>query len=284
MPVLGQKITGVGRVASTFNGLSDEDVARLRAADTAVEVIQQRCKSGRPLSFSWLRAHVGRDKDVWNQLGRGTSILTSTEQLDQYLYSYGPMISCQWDALTEQFSLSSGAVRLVDHGCGQGLAGLLLFDKFGSAFTSKLVKVVLVEPSSLALVRAEALYRSIAPASEITCVNKAFDLLSTADVMSGPALDTIHVFSNVLDVTGFDQYRLLGQVLTPGNHTLLVVSHDRDFDGGTGRILGLKAAVEDLKHGDGVTVVESTLQELSCGPGGKYPVVTWLAKLEVPNG
>lgn len=269
-------------MASTFVGLSDEEVARLRGADLAVETIRQRGKSGRPLSVPWLRANVGSNRDVWDQLGRGTSILTSTEQLDQYLYSYAPMISCQWEALTDGVSLSSGQLRLVYYGCGQGLAGLLLFDRFGDAFSSKLAEVVLVEPSAPALIRAEAVYRCIAPATEITCVNKGFDQLGTADVMAGFVLDTVHVFSNVLDVTGFDQYRLLGQVLTPGKHTLLVVSPDRDFDGGTVRIRGLKAAVED--HGDALVVVESNLRTFRCGPGDKYPVVTWFAKLEVPNG
>jgi hypothetical protein len=284
MPLLGQKIAGVGRVASTFVGLSDKEVAALRSADSAVEAIQQRGKSGRPLSFPWLRAHFGRDRDIWDQLGRGTSILGSNDQLDQYLYSYGPMISCQWDALTEGRSLTPGAVRLVDYGCGQGLAGLLLFDRFGDAFAPKLTQAVLIEPSPQALVRAEAVYSCIAPDSEIICVNKGFDQVCTADVMADPVLDTIHVFSNVLDVTGFDQYRLLGQVMTPGKHTLLVVSPDRDFDGGTARIRGLKAAIEDPKHADALTVLESTLQEFTCGPSGKYPVVTWFANLEVPNG
>ena len=175
-------------------------------------------------------------------------------------------------------------IRLVDYGCGQGLAGLMLFDKFDGAFSSKLAKVVLVEPSPMALVRAEAIYRCIAPTADITCVSKPFDQLCTSDVMPEATLRAVHVFSNVLDVKGFDQYRLFGQILTPGSHTVLAVSHDRDFDGGTARIRGIKAAVEDPKHADQLVVEGSTLSEFRCGPGDKYPAVSWCGRFEVSGG
>jgi SAM-dependent methyltransferase len=271
-------------VTARFVGLSSEEVAKLRDRDPAIEAIRQLHKSGKRISFSWLRTFVGRDRDIWNQLGRGTSVLSSVEQLDQYLYSYGPMIACQWEAVTAGMSLPDRPVRLVDYGCGQGLASLLLFDKYGDAYASKLAKVVLVEPSPLALVRAEAILRCIVPGVEITCVNKAFDDLVTADLVAAEDLDTVHVFSNVLDVTGFDQYRLLGEVLTEGSHTIIAISPDRNFDGGTDRIRGLKAAVEDPGHSEKLSVSESVFTQFTCGPGGKYPAVSWVAKLEVSNG
>lgn len=268
---------------SYFIELSAEEVAALRDCDSAVQAIRHLAASGKTISFPWLRANFGRDRDVWDQLGRGTSILGSTEQLDQYLYSYGPMIACQWEAVTKGFGLSSDPIRLVDYGCGQGLAGLLHFDKFGPALSAKLARVVLIEPSPMALIRAEAIYRAIAPSADITCVSKSFDQVITADLVPDNDLATTHVFSNVLDVAGFDQYRLFGQLLTPGQHTILAVSPDRDFDGGTARIRGLKTAVEDPKHGEQLTVLESTLREFRCGPGDKYPAVSWFAKLEVSN-
>lgn len=268
---------------TTFIDLNADEVAALRDSDWGIEEIGKLGARGQQISFPWLRATVGRDRSVWNQLGRGRSVLTSTEQLDQYLYSYGPMISCQWDALLNGMSPPGEPLRLIDYGCGQGLAGLMMFDKFDGAFSSKLAKVVLVEPSSMALVRAEAVYRCIAPSSEIVCVRKGFDQLCTADVMPDEALRAVHVFSNVLDVKGFDQYRLFGQILTPGSHTVMAVSHNRDHDGGTARIKNIKAALEDPKHADQLVVESSTLSEFNCGPESKYSAISWSARLKVSN-
>ncbi|WP_210413393.1 hypothetical protein [Altererythrobacter sp. TH136] len=201
--------------------------------------------------------------------------------MDQYLYSYGPMIACQWAALGKGISLTSAPVRLVDYGCGQGLAGLLLYDQFGDAFATMLRKVVLVEPSPVALVRAEAIYQNVAPDSEMFCVNKGFDEVTFGDLEVEEGLATIHVFSNVLDIKGFDQFRLLGEIMTDGVHTILAVSHDRDFDGGTERIRSLKAALEDPSHADALTVSHSEMAEFRCGPGDKYPVVSWHVEVEV---
>ena len=269
---------------STFVELKQDVVATLRAKDPAINALQKLRQTGKPLSFSWLRAMIGKDRDMWSQLGRGTAILDSPEQLDQYLYSYGPMIACQWESLLDGVTLSPKPVRFVDYGCGQGLAGVLLFDKFGDAFASKLASIVLVEPSSVALVRAEAVYRTIARHADITCVNKGFDAASTNDLKSDASVDTIHFFSNVLDVDGFNQYRLFGEVLTKGKHTVLAVSPDRDFDGGTPRILALKSAVEDPEHAPTLSVNGSEFKQFGCGPGGKYPAVSWHVKLEVSHG
>jgi hypothetical protein len=133
------------------------------------------------------------------------------------------------------------------------------------------------------LVRAEALYRCMAPDCPIFCVNAAFDALTTDQLMPDPALQTLHVFSNVLDVRGFDQFKLFSKMLGPGRHHVVAVSHNRDFDGGSSRIRAIKAAVEDPKHGPKLAVRSSEIVEFVCGEGGKFPAISWVAQLDVSN-
>jgi hypothetical protein len=56
------------------------------------------------VSFSTIRRIAGRNSDIWHELGRGRSILSSENQLDQYLYSYGPMIPSQWDFILKNLN------------------------------------------------------------------------------------------------------------------------------------------------------------------------------------
>jgi hypothetical protein len=268
---------------STFENISYGEIAALRDNDVAIEAIHALQGTGRRISFPWLRANAGRNRNLWGQLGHGTAVLRSTAELDQYLYSYGPMVECQWQSFAQAFTLTGDPVRLVDYGCGQGLAGLLMFDFFGQAFASILAQVVLVEESDVALVRAEAVYQSIAPGCPIHCVKKELDALTSADLLPDEAMPTIHVFSNVLDIATFDHFRLLGEMLTAGTHSLLVVSHDRDFDGGTPRISDLKAALEDPAHAASLVISASSLVRFRCGPNEKYPVAAWYAKIEVSS-
>lgn len=260
---------------------------QLREADPLIRYIDSLSASNKPISFDWLRDIVGRDRDLWSQLGRGRAVLSSCEELDQYLHSYGPMVACQWRFICEGLDFTPEPVRFVDYGCGQGLAGLLLFDSLGDQFSRILERVVLVEPSPFALVRAEAVYKAIAPDAEVVCVNKAFDELTVDDLLPCPKLDAIHVFSNVLDMPGFNHGHVFDVMLQPGRHDILVVSNDRNVAGGSQRITSLKKALEDPLHAEFLNVRASNMADFRCGPADnteKYSAIGWLASVEVLNG
>ena len=77
---------------------------------------------------------------LWNELGRGTSLLSSHEQMCQYLYSYGPMHQAK---LIESFqhlptSLFEQPYDIIDWGCGQAMGTINLFD-FLNPFSSTLI-------------------------------------------------------------------------------------------------------------------------------------------------
>lgn len=194
------------------------------------------------------------------------------------------MISSQWEALNGKFSIPSGPIRLIDYGCGQGLAGLMLYRRFGQAFSSCWSTVVLIEPSAVALIRAEAVYRAIAPQADIVCFRKRFDDIGPTDLEDGSGHTTLHLFSNVLDVAGFDHVQLFGKALVVGKHTILAVSPDRDFDGGTSRLRDLESVIENPEYAGCFVGVVSELTTFKCGDREQYPVVSWLAKFEVVDG
>ena len=54
---------------------------------------------------------------------------------------------------------------------------------------------------------------------------------------------TLHVFSNILDVPGFDQGQLFNKTFTNGENLILAVSHDRNFAGGSARIRAIEEEI-----------------------------------------
>ncbi len=245
-----------------------------------IEAVQRQSA---PISYRWLRARFGRDNDLWEEIGRGRRILQSSDQLDQYLYSYGPMIAGQWETVAICLSVTGTSFRLIDYGCGQGLAGLLLSDRLGPSFMENAVGILLIEPSAPALVRAEAIYRSFAPRVPIACLCKRFDEIAREDILADPFPRTIHVFSNVLDVEGFDQIGLFHKALTPGRHTCLVVSNDREHRGGSGRIRAVKNWIEHPSLDGWRKVTLSEIVQFTCN-GDKNDAIAWLLQLDVTNG
>ncbi len=194
------------------------------------------------------------------------------------------MVSSQWEALKEKLSVPAEPTRLIDYGCGQGLAGLLLYDRFGQAFPSALSQVVLIEPSAVALVRAEAVYRAIAPRADTVCINKQFDDIGSTDFENNAEHPILHVFSNVLDIAGFNHFQLFGNALSMGKHFIFAISPDRDFDGGTSRLRDLEALFKNPEFSASFADVESELTTFKCGDKEQYPAVSWLAKFEVVHG
>lgn len=270
-------------MTSFFVDPSIATVRDLQANDSAVTVLHNIAAAGGPISFDWLRtAFKSSNGDkVHASLDRGRAVLGATSQLDQYLYSHGLMIQSQWANMSHLYPVDHAVDRLIDYGCGQGLAGLLLHDNLDDDLFDSITKIILVEPSAIALVRAEAVYRCIAPNSEIYCINKEFDDVKSSDLQPDGSTLSVHVFSNVLDINGFDQERLLKQALTPGMHTILAVSHDRDQFGGSGRIRALKAAIE--KPASQYSILNSDIAQFNCDTNLKSAAISWLCTLEAPD-
>lgn len=268
---------------STFKGISKEDVTQLRLEDAAIDEIRGRAEAGLEISFSWFRSRFGRNTGNWASIDRGRAILGSTDQLSQYLYTHGLMIESQWENLLPSYAHHGGPLRIVDYGCGQGLAGLLLAKLGAKSPLSVARQIMLIEPSPVALVRAEAVYRSLAPESEISCICKCFDDVSEEDLAHRELVPSLHVFSNVLDIKGYDRFGLLSKALTAGEHTILAVSHDRDHDGGSERIRSLDRALRAPAMADQLTVGRSDIRKFKCSNPSQSDAIYWHCQMEVNN-
>jgi hypothetical protein len=236
------------------------------------------------LNFKWLRSNFGVDRGLKDSLDFGHAVLDTPAKLDQYLYSYGLMIKSQWEKAGPFLAEVGEPAFLIDYGCGQGLAGLLASDLGAKPLLRHVHDVLLIEPSNVALARAAAIYRRLAPAASVSGVCKRFDAVLASDLPPAQAEHTLHLFSNSLDITGFDPIRLLTTTLRPGRHTILSVSADRNFRGGTSQIESVKAGVEIMPVAGKLTVRRSETMQFTCDNPSRSPGFAWLCQLEVLGG
>jgi SAM-dependent methyltransferase len=242
--------------------------------DTFLKSVKSGVIRNDNISFNLIRQSCGQDAGVWDELDRGRAILQSNAQLDQYLYSYGPMTRDFWSLLLPEVKLPAGRLEVVDYGCGQGLAFALLCDAFGSDLRRRIGRVILVEPSKTALQRAAAVAACYTGEIPIKTVNKDFDAVGAEDIQTSDNATTLHIFSNVLDIDSFDYARLAELILNrQGNHLVLAVSHDRCFNGGTQRIYGFEQSARDVARR---SACRSTVNKVTC-PRGKSAICMQLA-------
>lgn len=251
-------------------------------ADRAIDII--RHVDSNEIGFQWFRSTLRTDYGLKDTLDYGHAVIDTAPKLDQYLHTYGPMIESQWKCVAPYLAGIRQPTLWIDYGCGQGLAGLLVNDLTQGRLFGMTRDVLLIEPSALALARSTAVYERIAPAAKVTSVCKRFDDLSENDVPTASSGMSLHLFSNSLDVLGFDPLGLLTKTLRAGRHTILSVSHDRDFNGGTPRIEGVKSAFENPAMASELTIHRSTLDLFTCDNPSQSKGAVWLCEFEVEDG
>jgi SAM-dependent methyltransferase len=250
--------------------------------DPAIEAI--RTAAERQLTFQWLRSRFRADHGLKGSLDYGHAVLDSPQQLDQYLHTHGLMIESQWRNMARFLEGVRAPALWIDYGCGQGLAGLLASELTGGQLLRRVRDIVLIEPSPVALARAAALYRRLAPEAALREIGKRFDAVNARDLPAATDGSTLHVFSNSLDLEGFDPVGLLTKTLRPGHHTIISVSHDRPFRGGTPQIEKVKAAIEAPPMAGRWTVCRSDTHEFTCDNPGQFDGFGWFCDLEVEDG
>jgi len=151
-----------------------------------------------------VRLHMDNpDKDeVRASLNRGVAIIDREEQLWCYMHSYGNMHSAKLRSAFEHvpFDQVEPPVRVVDWGCGQGTATMMLFDYIEKqGIDLDINTVILIEPSDLALRRGGLHSFKFDDSTELKTLNKKLGDVETTDFTSSEGT-TIHLFSNILDV------------------------------------------------------------------------------------
>lgn len=108
-------------------------------------------------------------------------------------------------------------IEIIDYGCGQALATTCLIDylKQNSLPTKTIAKVKLIEPSKIALNRGILHINHLGLDSQTTDlkpINKNLQDLNQKDLSTSSNNLKIHLFSNILDVTGFEINNLANTV------------------------------------------------------------------------
>lgn len=204
--------------------------------DKVIEAIRNNEISAENLTPNYLRNYYCRD--VYNDgrlaLDRGRGVFNDTDQLDQYLYTYGKMVNQQWSR-PFSFSMIDSSTTLIDYGCGQGLSFLNLTcnwapDDPNQSWQDLIKSIVLIEPSKVALKRAEAIARFKFPDASVNVVNKKLEELSPSDISYDDNEIYMHIFSQVLDIPFNEDFDFLdffeSITSSKGIHYILVVSHD----------------------------------------------------------
>jgi len=241
-------------------------------------------KDGKHINFQWFRSEFGKDHGRKDELEYGHVIIQSIELLEQYLYTYGLMVNGQWNNVADLVTSMDVPDVVIDYGCGQGLAGLIINDITDGMVIERAQEIYLIEPSSLALDRAAALYQQLAPSARIVPLCKGFDDIDRADLPIEDDQTIWHIFSNSLDVEGYDPVALLNKTIRPGKNLIMAVSPDRDFKGGTPRIQMVKDEIERWAAASGDTVVRSTMKTFPCDNPKNSTSVVWLCELEIEDG
>jgi len=145
-------------------------------------------------------------------LQRGVQILDTECQLAAYMYSFGNM---HFQKLMEAFStlpedIFSQHLNLLDWGCGQGMATMVLqefLDENNIELDS--AHAVLIEPSSIALSRAALHSKKYNSELKVITVNKDLDSVEPEDFKDIKGTIHLHLFSNILDIDFFSLPNLI---------------------------------------------------------------------------
>lgn len=166
--------------------------------------------SGRQFSM-----YENRD-EIFYSLGRGVKILEEEAQLYSYIYSYGKMHNKKMlSALKELpvIELEGKCVEIFDWACGQGLASIIFCEFISNIkINLKVNRLVLIEPSEIALKRAALHIRHFDKQCAIKTVLKDLDSIINSDIKSSNDAIKIHLFSNILDVENFSMQNLISQI------------------------------------------------------------------------
>jgi hypothetical protein len=158
-----------------------------------------------PVAFQEIKSKFGRQYNKYDNLKRGVAILADEEELAQYLFSFGNMHEAKlkkaYSELFESLSIADNQkVEIIDYACGQGLATIVLLNYLEANFDyciSNILKIILVEPSQVALKRAGEL---LGNTSKLQHINKEFDCVAEHDLKTDSKPIKIHLFSNILDM------------------------------------------------------------------------------------
>ena len=141
----------------------------------------------------------------WIGLEHGVKLLKNDEELAQYLAAYGSMhrekLTAALDTIQDPSVFLSRNITIIDWGCGQGLASICFYDYMHNlGIEPSVEKIILIEPSSVAINRANEHLKKYTSSASIDLVNKYIDDVGLIDLRISEDTIVLHFFSNILDI------------------------------------------------------------------------------------
>ena len=145
----------------------------------------------------------------WIGLNHGVKLLSNDDELAQYLVAYGAMhrekIYTALDTIINPREYFSRNITIIDWGCGQGLATMCFYDYMRNlGIEPSITQIILVEPSSFAIKRANTHLSKYTSTANVTCINKYINDVSSSDINVTKDNLVLHFFSNILDIESVD--------------------------------------------------------------------------------
>ncbi len=190
--------------------------------------------------------------ELFEEINHGMNVLSTNEHLHTYMYCFGLMHEAKLNKafleIPKRFFKPS-EIEIVDYACGQGIASLC-FANFleDSGHETRIKKITLIEPSTVALSRAALLCHKVCPEAIIETIASEFDDLED-DQISTAEVPRVHLLSNILDMTCYDLNhlaRVINQVKKKGDLFVCVDPwyHDRKLDGRQRKLMRLSNGKE----------------------------------------
>lgn len=160
-------------------------------------------------------------------LQHGAGHLTAKRQLNAYLSAYGEIHQAKLNQAFEHVPSKiwgENGVSIVDYGCGQGIAEMVLSDFLTSKWADNgFVKdITLIEPSVTNLKQACEYTEAFFPNAKLAPIRKNDSQLNEDDLL--PTKPTVlHILSNVIDLEGFDGTTIADILSRDNSHNNIVI-------------------------------------------------------------
>ncbi|MBE7691247.1 hypothetical protein, partial [Tenacibaculum piscium] len=223
-----------------------------------------------PTNFNFAKIRsLTQNCGVWDELNNGVEILTTDDQLSQYIFSYGKMHQAKllqsFEAISNLKSIiNNQEIQINDYGCGQGIGSIVFIDYLKSirATNFKISKIKLIEPSELALKRASLhvkySLKSLNQNENVLSIPKELDAITNEDILTTSTSIKFHIFSNIIDVENISIQSIYTKIseTQKGENYFICVSPKFREDGNHPRNLKLNEFMGYFQKNQNVTVIK----------------------------
>lgn len=168
-----------------------------------------------------------KTKKLKEHLEHGLADLTSKDEMDMYLSAYGSIhqekLLFTYNKLPRKI-LSEEKISVIDYGCGQGIASMVLCDVLQPivGHPYMISDFHLIEPSKVCLHRAVELIHDFNPEAKIVYFNNACEDIWRMDIQPKSEV-VVHLFSNVIDMPDFPRETVARKLNDMTDHYNIVV-------------------------------------------------------------